>query len=58
MADLYRPDGVEDDSNAANAPAGALKDWQTPELLVESIKAVTRGGTLFTLNTPDDAYYS
>jgi hypothetical protein len=34
-----------------------LKEWETPELIVEDVQSVTKGGT-FTCNSPgDDAWY-
>lgn len=55
MADSYKPDQNE---ARVEPRANDLKEWETPQLVVDSVQSVTRGGTLFTLNTPDDAYYS
>lgn len=55
MSESYKPDQNE---HHAEPPADGLKEWETPQLVVDSVQSVTRGGTLFTLNTPDDAYYS
>jgi hypothetical protein len=34
-----------------------LKDWETPELIIENVETVTRGGTIGDLEA-DDAFYS
>jgi hypothetical protein len=34
-----------------------LKEWETPELILEDVTAVTRGGTIGDLEA-DDAFYS
>jgi hypothetical protein len=37
--------------------ANELKEWETPELVVEDVTAVTRGATIGDLEA-DDAFYS
>lgn len=48
-----------------NEPAGVnplaaddLKEWETPELVVEDVKSVTRGGDEGTIKPEDDSFYS
>ena len=35
-----------------------LQSWETPELIVEDVDAVTQGGPIGDLNPPDDAFYT
>lgn len=35
-----------------------LKEWQTPELIVEDVEKQTQGGTTGDVHPVDDAWYS
>ncbi len=59
MAERYQNEGATPDNAGFDRMDAQLKEWQTPELLTDTVQAITRGGTLLTgHSSPDDAYYS
>ena len=51
---------VDDQNVNESVPATGeeLKEWQTPDLIVEEVPAVTEGGTIGDIDPVDDAWYS
>lgn len=51
---------VDDQNVNESLPATGedLKEWQTPDLIVEEVPAVTEGGTIGDIHPVDDAWYS
>lgn len=50
-SNVNRPD------NAQETPE-SLKEWETPELIVEDVESRTQGGTIGDVHPVDDAWYS
>lgn len=40
------------------AKAEQLLEWETPELIVEDVDAITKGGPIGDIDPVDDAFYS